>query len=606
MTLTGSRHCAAFALVLFTMIAFMGCALTPAPPLNAASVEGAAESKRLQALFDEAWEANMRRYPEWATDVGDHRYGDRLYDASPANEADAYAASRRYLAQAQSIKRESLPGKDRTSLDLFIYGLQEDLLYEPMVGFRRMSLGGARGSFHSQFSDLLLESPVETKAQVEQMLTRMAAYPRRVEQELVRLREGMHLGWVPPRAVLDRALRALDVQIGAAGDTSPFFEPFTRLGKEMPATEQGVLRDRARRVIAEQVLPAQRRLREFVAAEYAAAAPSTGALSSYPGGQEVYSAAVRSHTTTDLSPAQVHAIGLREVARLRGEVDKVMQEMKWRGDFASFVHHLNTDPKFFHASPEDLIAAYRDIAKRIDAELPRLFAELPRAPYGVRAMPAHYGPDAYEYYDAPALDGSRPGWFNVNAEGFKTRPKWGQETLTAHEAVPGHHLQFARSVELGDMPKFRRSNWFTAYGEGWALYAETLGFDLGLYKDPPSRFGHLQGQMLRAARLVVDTGIHAQGWSRQRAIDYMVEQVGYDRGIVESEVDRYTSWPGQALGYMVGKLKILDLRDRARAKLGDKFDIRRFHMVVIDQGAVPLLVLERMVDEWIAAESVRR
>jgi uncharacterized protein (DUF885 family) len=282
-----------------------------------------------------------------------------------------------------------------------------------------------------------------------------------------------------------------------------------------------------------------------------------------------------------------------------------MLEMKWQGDFVSFAHYLNTDPQFFHASPQELIASYREIAKRIDPELPRLFAELPRASYGIRAIPSHFGPDSAEYADPPALDGSRPGWFNVNVVGFKTRPKWGQETLTAHEAVPGHHLQMARAAELGELPKFRRSNWFTAYGEGWALYAETLGVDLGLYKDPASRFGHLQAQIFRAARLVVDTGIHAQGWSRQRAIDYMVEQTGEEKGFIESEVDRYTSWPGQALGYMIGELKILELRDRAHTKLGERFDIRRFHMVLLDQGAVPLTVLERQVDEWIAAEALR-
>jgi uncharacterized protein (DUF885 family) len=365
------------------------------------------------------------------------------------------------------------------------------------------------------------------------------------------------------------------------------------------------MRERARRAIAEQVLPAQRRLREFVAGDYLSAAPASGALGSYPGGDVVYLAAVRSHTTTELSPAQIHAIGLREVARLRGEIDKVMQEMKWQGDFASFAQYLNADPKFFHASPEELVAAYRDIAKRIDPGLPKLFAELPRAPYGVRAMPAFLGPDRAEYYDGPALDGSKAGWFNVSALAFRARPQWSQETLTAHEAVPGHHLQVARAAELGELPKFRRASWFTAYGEGWALYAETLGFDLGLYKDPASRFGHLQSQIFRAARLVVDTGIHSQGWSRQRAVDYLIEQTGMDRGFVESEVDRYTSWAGQALAYMIGELKIIELRDRARTALGERFDIRRFHMVLLDQGALPLPALERQVDEWIAVESGR-
>ena len=572
-------------------------------PAKAAAVS-AAESFHLHALFDATWEDNMRRHPEWATYVGDHRYGDRLGDASPEAEAEAYAAARRQLAQARAIRRDALPAKDRTSLDIFIHQLESELMFEPLVGYRRMSLG-ATGGFQNRFADLLQASPAGSRTAAEQVLARMAAYPHRVDQELVRLREGMALGWVPARPVLDRVLAALDAQLAATGDKSPFFEPFTRLGEDIPAVDQAELRERARRAIAEQVLPAQRRLRDFVAGGYLRAAPASGALGGYPGGTRVYAAAVRQQTTTDLDPAQIHAIGLREVARLRGEIDKVMAQMQWRGDFAGFAHHMLTDPQYFHHSPEALLAAYRDIAKRIDAGLPRLFAELPRAPYGVRAMPDFASPDRAEYYDGPALDGSTPGWFNANAKGYRTRPTWSQETLTAHEAVPGHHLQTARAIELGELPKFRRSAWFVAFGEGRALYAETLGFDLGLYQDPASRYGHYQDQMLRAARLVVDTGIHAQGWSRQRAIDYMLATTGKDRGFVESEVDRYTSWPGQALGYMIGELKIIELRDRARARLGARFDIRRFHNAVIDQGAVPLAVLEGQIDEWVGTQAAR-
>jgi uncharacterized protein (DUF885 family) len=286
-------------------------------------------------------------------------------------------------------------------------------------------------------------------------------------------------------------------------------------------------------------------------------------------------------------------------------MEAVRREVGFGGDFAAFIEHLNTDPKFFHVSAEALLAGYRDIAKRIDPELPRLFAVLPRAPYGVRAMPAHMSPDRAEYYDAPTLDGSRGGWFNANAAGWRTRPIWAMETLVAHEAVPGHHLQSARALELGELPKFRRSAGYVAFGEGWALYAETLGFQLGLYKDPYSRFGHLQWQAFRAARLVVDTGIHALGWSRRQAIDWMTERTGRERRFVESEVDRYYSWPAQALGYMIGQLKIIELRDRARQKLGARFDIRQFHGAVLDQGAVPLPVLERAVDAWVAATASR-
>jgi uncharacterized protein (DUF885 family) len=278
----------------------------------------------------------------------------------------------------------------------------------------------------------------------------------------------------------------------------------------------------------------------------------------------------------------------------------VPREMGFDGDFAAFVKHLNTDPRYFAAGATALMAVWRDVAKRIDPELPRLFADLPRTPYGLRAMPPHFAPDTAPTYEGPPLDGSRPGWVNVNAHGYRISPLWEVETTVAHEAVPGHHLQIARAAELTGLPRFRRSAGFTAYDEGWALYAETLGFELGLYRDPPSRFGHLQWQAFRAARLVVDTGLHALGWSRERAIEFMVERTGEARESVTSEVDRYLSDPGQALAYMIGQLKIIELRDRARQRLGERFEIREFHSVVLDQGGVPLSLLERSVDEWIA------
>jgi uncharacterized protein (DUF885 family) len=307
-----------------------------------------------------------------------------------------------------------------------------------------------------------------------------------------------------------------------------------------------------------------------------------------------------------MTPAEIHAVGKRELTRLRGEMEAVISELKFAGDFAAFIKYLNTDEKFFHKSPEALLAGYRDIAKRIDAEMPALLAELPRAAYGIKAMPAHMGPDRAEYYGAPALDGTRAGFFFANAVGWRKKPIWQMETLVAHEAAPGHHTQTARAIELRGLPAFRRGGFgYTAYSEGWALYAETLGFQIGLYTDPHSRFGHLQWQAFRAARLVVDTGIHSLGWTRQQAIDFMVERTGVDRDFVSSEVDRYTSQPAQALAYMIGKLKIEELRDKAKARLGSRFDIRRFHNAVLDNGALPLSTLERVIDDWVAAELAR-
>lgn len=595
------------ALLLALAAALAGCASTPPPaPLQATTGGASSRSPAAQALhrlFDRAWDDTMRRHPGWATYLGDNRYGDRLEDASPEAEAAEFAALRQDLASARAIDRAALDLTDRNSLDLFIHGLEDNLASEATVGWRRLTLG-SQGGFHTELAELVRAAPVATSAQAQQLLARLAAYPHRVDQELARLREGMALGWVAARPVLDRVIASLDKQLAEDIDEGPFYEPFTRLGSDIAAAERTALQARARAAIADQVLPAQRRLREFAAGPYAAAAPAAGNLSSYPGGQAVYAMLVKSSTTTTLNPAQIHAIGLREMARLRGEIRQVMQRMGWTGDFASFVRHLNSDPTYFHTSPEALLAGYRDIGKRLDAELPKLFAELPRAPWGVRPMPAHMGPDAAESYDGPDLDGRRAGWFNANALGWRTRPTWGMETLVAHEAVPGHHLQIARAQELRGLPRFRRASHYTAYAEGWALYAETLGFALGLYKDAPSHFGHLQWQMVRAVRLVVDTGLHELGWTRQQAIDLMLGETGEDRGQVESEIDRYLSWPGQALGYMIGQLTIIELRERARGALGDGFDIRRFHNTVLDQGALPLTVLERQVDAWIAAEKL--
>ena len=581
------------------LLAALAAGLLVGGTVHAAAPAG--EAKRLHALFDERWETDLRRHPEWATWVGDHRYGDRLFDASPETEAAETADLRRWLARAQAVRRAALPPVDRVSLDVFLFQLQDELALRPYTGYRSLSMD-SQGGFQSGFADLLRTSPVAQRVQVEQMLSRLAAWPKRVQQELQRLRAGTAQGWVPPVTVLDRVLAQIDAQLDADGDRSPFFAPFLELGSDIPAAERAALQGRAREHIRQHVLPALRQLRAFVADEYRPASlrlATTGAMSAYPGGAEVYARLVRRHTTTSLSAAEVHALGLREVARLRREMEAVPREMGFEGDFAAFVKHLNTDPRYFADSAAALMAVWRDVAKRIDPELPRLFAELPRTPYGLRPMPLHFAPDTAPNYEGPPLDGSRPGWINVNAHGYRTSPLWEVETTVAHEAVPGHHLQIARAVELTGLPRFRRSGGFTAYDEGWALYAETLGFELGLYRDPPSRFGHLQWQAFRAARLVVDTGLHAQGWTRQQAIDYLVERTGVDLAYVTSEVDRYLSDPGQALAYTVGQLKIIELRDRARAALGERFDIRRFHQVVLDQGPLPLQVLERVVDAWV-------
>ena len=581
--------------VLFLLLAMLlgGAARAAADPQETAA---------LHALFERHWEESARRFPEDATYRGDLRFNDRLTDLSAQAVAAHDALVRQALAQARAIRRERLDAGDRLSLDLFAGQLALRVEQQAFPGYRSLTIG-ALGGAQNEFASLMRVVPVRTAAQAEQVLQRMAAYPRLVDQQIELMRRGMALGWVSARPVLERSLVQIDEQLRAGVEDGPFAEPFRRLGSDIAPADRVALQGRAHRAIGEQVLPALRKLRAFIAGEYLPRAD--GALSGYPDGARVYEYLARRSTTTSLAPAQIHAIGQRELAAIRAEMDAIVGQVKFDGSFAAFVEHLNTDARYFHRSPDELLAGYRAIAKRIDAELPRLFAQLPRAPYGVRSMPSFQGPDAAEYYEGPALDGTRAGFFNANTVGWRTRPTWKMATLTAHEAVPGHHLQIARSVELGALPPFRRAGGYTAFVEGWAVYAETLGREIGLYDDPYSLFGHLQWQALRAARLVVDTGIHGQGWSRQQAIDFMVERTGMDRGFVTSEVDRYTSNPGQALGYMIGKLKIVQLREQAQQRLGKRFDRRRFHNAVIDQGALPLDLLEQVIEEWVAAERAR-
>ena len=555
-----------------------------------------------QALFDEYWARTAEMYPEWASYRGDNRFGDRLNDASPQARARGYAFEREMLARLRALPREQLGAQDRVSADILARQFESSLALEPFEGFASMTVDASPWPFQGAFAGLLRNSPIATQQQARMVLARMAAYPLRMDQEIAKLRAGMAQGWVPPRHVLQVVLQQLDAQLAKGGEASIYFELFRRLGSDIAETERAALRREGAAAVDQQVLPAVRKLRDFVAGEYIAKAPEHGGLVRYPGGLQVYELLVREWTTTALTPDAVHAIGLAQVAKAQQGMEAVRRELGFAGDMPAFIRYLNTDPAFFKRSGEEVLAGYRDIVKRVEPELPRLFAQLPRAPVGVRAIPEFLGIGAVESYDGPSLDGRRPGWFNANVLAYAVRPTWGMEAIALHEAVPGHHLQIARASELGEMPMFRRAGGFSVYSEGWGLYAETLGFELGLYQDPYSRFGFHTNQAWRAARLVVDTGIHAKGWTRQQAIEYMSAATGMERNRVEWEVDRYISQPGQALTYMIGQLKLIELREKAKAALGPRFDIRRFHMAVLDQGQVPLDVLERVVDEWIAAE----
>ncbi len=571
---------------------------------HAPAATPATAATRFHAMLDAQWDWQMRDQPEWATSLGDHRFDDRLTDNSPAGQQARERHQREWLAQLQRVDRAALRGEDVVSLDDAIFDAQRQVERQAIPALRTRVISAIHGA-HLHLPGVIQDMPVRNEADARRVLTRLAAIPAYVARDLDWAREGKRLHWVTFRSSLSRVPAEIDGLSAMAMDKSPLYAPFARLPADIPADRAEALRAEARALITQRVLPAYAEMRRVVVDELLPASPENGALSSYPDGAEAYRLAIRDQTTVDLGAQQIHDIGLKEVARLRAGMEAIQREVGFPGTFKAFIDHLNTDPSFYYPTGEALLAGYREIGKRADPGLTHLFVTLPRTPWGIRPIPAYQGDGAAEYYDQGTADGSEPGWFNANIVAVAHRPKWEMEALLMHESVPGHHLQISRAMELDGLPMFRRTASINAYVEGWALYAEGLGRDLGLYEDPYSHYGQLRSEIWRAARLVVDTGVHALGWSRQQAIDWMEERTGIAHADVAAEVDRYIVWPAQALGYKLGQLKILALRDKARAALGDRFDIRRFHQAVLDHGALPLPVLERQIDAWIAQEQQR-
>jgi uncharacterized protein (DUF885 family) len=424
-----------------------------------------------------------------------------------------------------------------------------------------------------------------------------------MDQAIVNMREGAARGVVQPRPVMEKVLVQLEAMVVERPEDSLFFTPVAKFPEAIAPADRERLTAAYTAAIRDEVVPAFRRLRDFVRDEYLPKTRSTVAWSALPDGAAWYAFYVQEHTTTTLTPEEIHQVGLGEVARILGEMDQVRRTVGFEGDLEAFFTHLETDPKFYYTNGEDLLAGYRELKVRIDAALPKVFSVFPKADYELREVEAFRAQSAAgASYQQPSADGSRPGIFYVNTYNLKAQPKFGMETLSLHEASPGHHFQVAIQQELEDLPRFRRFGGdYTAYVEGWALYAEYLGRELGLFTDPYQWFGRLNDEQLRAMRLVVDTGLHAKGWTREQAIQYMLDNSTLAPSDVESEVERYIAWPGQALGYKVGDLRIQALRRRAEAELGPKFDLRDFHREVLSDGAVPMDVLESKIERWIAA-----
>jgi uncharacterized protein (DUF885 family) len=441
--------------------------------------------------------------------------------------------------------------------------------------------------------------PHETVADYEDMLARLEALPAAVEQTLALLQDGLKRGYTPPKITLRDVPKQLADLIPAEPMASALLQPFTAFPAGFPGAERARLTDGAKSLYTSAVVPAFQKLRAYLAATYIPACRESIAASALPNGAANYAFRVRIRTTTSLTPQQIHEIGLAEVKRIHAEMEKVIVATGFKGSFHEFTEFLRTDPRFFYDKPEDLVNGYRIIAKRIDPELASLFGKLPRLPYGVTPIPEFKAPSqTTAYYQSGAPKVGRPGWYFVNTYKLDARPKWEMEALSLHESVPGHHLQISLAQELEGVPEFRKHAGYTAFVEGWGLYAESLGEEIGMYKDPYSKFGQLAYEMWRAVRLVVDTGMHMMGWTRQQAIDYFRENTGKTDQDVISEIDRYIVWPGQALAYKIGQLKIRELRKEAESRLGAKFDERKFHDAVLENGALPLNILEAHMKKW--------
>jgi len=559
-----------------------------------------AAGKTLNDFFEAEWNYEMEQSPIRASFLGDRRWNDRWGDRSleAYRKRDEHTVDE--LARLTKIERAQLSPADQLNYDLFKKDLESDI---EETRFRAYLMPITQRGGPQTLDELGDRLRFETVKDYEDWVARLRAFPVLIEQEITLMREGArtHVMW--PKIVLSRVPAQIDKQLVSKPDESPFFKPLTKFPAAISAPDRDRLTKAASDAIAAGVIPSFQKLKKYFVDEYLPAAFDQVGVWQMPQGAEYYACLTRRHTTTALTPQQIHEKGLSEVARIHGEMQAILEKVGFKGTLPEFFKKLRTDPQFFYKTPEELLEAYRALAKRIDPNLVKVFKTLPRTPYGVTPIPDKIAPDTTTaYYNQPAADGSRAGTYFVNLYKPETRPKWEMMALSLHESVPGHHLQIALAQELGDIPKFRRYGGYTAYVEGWGLYAESLGQEMGLYDDPYSKFGQLTYEMWRAVRLVVDTGMHQMKWDRQRAINFFMENAPKSENDIVNEIDRYISMPGQALAYKIGELKIKELRERARREIGENFDIREFHDAVLLSGAVPLDILERNIATWIAAK----
>lgn len=560
---------------------------------------------QLHALFDAAWEQDLRNDPRAATQLGEKRFNAQWAEQTAAawqRHDQEYAA---ILESLSRIEASRLPAAEQLNYEMFrrLYQNKRDL-YSFNAHLRPVDqLNYSNGVLTANEVAEVID--FESVRDYEDWISRLRSMDRYIDQTIDLMRAGVAQKNTQPRVIMERVAKQLQAQLVDDPTHSPFYQPFTRFPTGIAQEQRERLTRDAQDAIRSTVVPAFRRLQAFIEKEYLPASRATVGIWDTPGGAAFYRNRVKWFTTTQLTPDEVHAIGLQEVERIRGEMQKIITQVGFTGSFAEFLNYLRTDAKFRFTDPDDLLRAYMVMAKRIDPLLPDYFGKLPRTPYGVRAIPAANAPDTTTaYYQPLSADGKRPGYYYVNLYRPEERPIYEIPVLTLHEAVPGHHLQIALARELDELPVFRRDFEATAFVEGWALYAESLGEEMGLYTDPYDKFGQLTYEMWRAVRLVIDTGMHQKRWTREQAIRFFRDNAAKSELDIVNEVDRYIAWPGQATAYKIGELKFRELRQRATSELGPAFDLREFHDTVLAAGAVPLDVLEGMVEAWIGQKRI--
>jgi Uncharacterized protein conserved in bacteria len=562
--------------------------------LFAPQAKAQTDSERLHKLFADYHENQLKNSPEAATSLGRNEYNHLWTDWSPAAREARHAQAEKYLRDLDAFANAKLDAQDRLSRDLLRYQIRQALDLQPLRVFL-MPLS-QMGGFHSSVFQTIDQMPTRTVKDYENIIARINALPVYIDQHIANFQEAIRLGLTQPRIVVDLTSKQVAAQMEPSPAESPLLAAFRRFPANIGKTDQERLRSQAEAGYIKSFRPAWRKLLTFYNEAYAPKARQSTSMGDLPNGKNYYALSVRSYTTTSMTPQEIHELGLKEVKRIEAEMEKIAAQTDFHGTLNEFERKLQSSPEFLFHSKEEMLVYCRNAAMIAEPELPRLFKRLPRMPFGIRAIPEDQEASTASHYNGPATDGTRAGFVYINCYEPEKQVKYNKEALILHEGVPGHHLQIALQREIEGLPEFRKSSGFGAFSEGWGLYAESLGSELGLYRNPYSLFGRLSSERFRAARLVIDTGLHAMGWSRAQAIDYFHTHAA---GMSVAEIDRYIAWPGQALSYKMGELKISGLRRLAEQKLGAKFDVREFHDVVLRNGALPLDMLEQQVMEYI-------